>query len=140
MPYKDPEAKRANDKAYYLANKERINLRNAQYRMAHLEQERAKNTAWQKANSEKSRAIKQKWKTAHPDKVKADQQRQRDNLSNNYLRRKISQHTTMKSGDIPQALVDAHRELLRLKRALRGGTKEAELRGECMSYAMEMTK
>ena len=119
MPYKDPQAKAENDRAYYIANKERIRARCAEYRKAHLVEERKANAAWQKANPERSREIKANWKKAHPDKVKAIEQRQRENLSDNYIRRKMAQHTTMRCRDIPQTLVDAHRELLRLKRELR---------------------
>ena len=119
MPYKDPQAKAANDRAYYIANKERIRARSAEYRKSHLAEERKANAAWRNANRERSNEIKANWKKAHPDKVNAREKMLRDNLSDDYIRRKMAQHTTMKSRDIPQTLVDAHRELLRLKRELR---------------------
>ncbi len=39
-------------------------------------------------------------------------------LKDGFVRRVMAQHTTMKGSEIPQALVDAYRELMKLKRLL----------------------
>ena len=119
MPYKDPQAKAANGRAYYIANRERIAVRSASYRQENIEQERLRTEHYAKTHPETVRAIKAEWKKRHPDKVAEIEKRQRDNLSDGYVRKKICQVYAVEPKDIPQALVDAHRELLKLKRELR---------------------
>lgn len=118
MPYKDKAEKAANGKAYYAANKDRIDARNAAYRLAHLDDERKRNTAWITENRARSNAIKAKHKAANPDKVKAQAKRERDNLTDGYVRKKIAQVYAIPAAQIPETLVGAHRELLKLKREI----------------------
>lgn len=42
----------------------------------------------------------------------------RDTLADCYVRLLMAQHLKIKGSEIPQTLVDAHRELMRLKRAI----------------------
>jgi hypothetical protein len=118
MPYKDKAEKVANGKAYYAANKDRINARNAAYRAAHLDEERKNQLQWRTENRARSNAIKAKFKTANPDKVRAQAKKERDTLTDGYVRRKIAQVYAIPHALIPSSLVDVHRELLKLKREI----------------------
>lgn len=118
MPYKDKAEKAANGKAYYEANKERINARNAAYRAAHLDEERQRQLAWRSENRARSNAIKTKYKTANPDKVAAQSKKERDTLTDGYVRKKIAQVYAIPAQQIPETLVNVHRELLKLKREI----------------------
>ena len=119
MPYKDKAEKSANGKAYYAANKERIDARNAAYRAAHLDEERQRQLAWRTENRARSNAIKAKYKAANPDKVVAQSKKERDTLTDGYVRKKIAQVYAIPRALIPDSLVGVHRELLKLKRELR---------------------
>lgn len=118
MPYKDKAEKSANGKAYYAANKERIDARNAAYRAAHLDEERQRQLAWRTENRARSNAIKSKYKAANPDKVAAQAKKERDKLTDGYVRKKIAQVYAIPAAQIPEPLVGAHRELLKLKREI----------------------
>ena len=58
-------------RAYYLANKDRLGAVNAAWRAANPDKVRKNSRKWTAENQEKSRAIKAKWANANPDKVKA---------------------------------------------------------------------
>src|SRR3972149_3736670 len=118
MPYKDKAVKVANGKAYYAANKERINARNSAYRAAHLVEERQRHLAWCKKNRARSNALKAKYKTSNPDKLAAQAKKERDTLTDGYVRKKIAQVYAIPTAQIPEPLVGAHRELLKLKREI----------------------
>ena len=118
MPYKDKEEKVANGKAYYSANKERINARNAAYRAEHLDEERNRQLAWRTENRARSNAIKAKYKSANPSKVREQAKKERDTLTDGYVRSKIAQVYAIPTAQIPGSLVDVHRELLKLKREI----------------------
>jgi hypothetical protein len=118
MPYKDRAKKASNGKAYYAANKERIDARNAAYRAAHLDEERMRQLAWRMKNRVRSNAIKAKYKAANPDKVAAQAKKERDTLKDGYVRKKIAQVYAIPAAQIPKPLVEAHRELLKLKREI----------------------
>lgn len=119
MPYKDKADKVANGKAYYAANKERIDARNAAYRALHLDEERHRQLAWRTENRARSNAIKAKYKDANHDKVVAQAKKERDKLTDGYVRKKIAQVYAIPAAQIPEPLVNAHRELLKLKREIR---------------------
>jgi len=118
MPYKDKAEKAANGKAYYAANKERINARNAAYRSEHLDEERKRQLAWRKENRVRSNAIKAKYKAANPEKVVSQAKKERDTLTDGYVRKKIAQVYAIPAQQIPETLVSVHRELLKLKREI----------------------
>jgi hypothetical protein len=118
MPYVDKDKKSARDKAYYAANKERIDARNRAYRANHLDDERRRQLAWRTENRARSNAIKAKYKAAHPEKVAAQAKKERDTLTEGYVRKKIAQVYSIPSAQIPDSLVGAHRELLKLKREI----------------------
>ena len=118
MPYKDKAEKAANGKAYYAANKERINARNAAYRSAHMDEERNRQLAWRKENRARSNAIKAKYKAANPEKVVSQAKKERATLTDGYVRKKIAQVYAIPAQQIPETLVNVHRELLKLKREI----------------------
>lgn len=100
---------------------------------------------WQKANKERANATKRAYVERDPDRrreqanryaAKPDvrakaavrparkawqrerNRRDADALSDGFVRRIMAQHTSMKGSDIPQGLVAAYRELMKLKRLL----------------------
>ena len=96
----------------YQANRETeiasMKLRN----MAMYERRRdeliAKATDWNKANPDKRRDV-----------CRENMRRQRDKLTSGYVRRMLAQSIGLKAADIPQPLVEAQRELLKIKRYIR---------------------
>lgn len=78
---------------------------------------------WRDSNSEVIKKRAKEWAKANPVKrrsiSKENMLRQREKLSNAYVRRMLAESLGLKSGDIPQQLVDVQRELLKLKRELR---------------------
>ena len=56
MPYKDPEARRAKNRAYLTANREKVNAYARAYRIANLENMKAKNRAYLTAARQESAA------------------------------------------------------------------------------------
>ena len=78
---------------------------------------------WYAANAEtvKDRAVK--WAKANPDKrrdvCRQNMARQRGKLNDAYVRRMLAQSIGLKAADIPQPLVEAQRELLKIKRYIR---------------------
>lgn len=78
---------------------------------------------WYAANSEAVKARAAKWTKANPDKrrdvCRENMARQRNKLNDAYVRRMLAQSIGLKSEAIPQSLVEAQRELLKIKRYLR---------------------
>jgi ABC-type nitrate/sulfonate/bicarbonate transport system substrate-binding protein len=78
---------------------------------------------WYASNAEsvKTRAVT--WTKANPDKrrdvCRENMARQRQKLNNAYVRRMLAASIGLKAEAIPQSLVDAQRELLKIKRHLR---------------------
>jgi plasmid stabilization system protein ParE len=90
-------------KAYRLANRERI---------AKLIAE------WRKRNPEKEKEYSATWRKRNPEKAKAYTQQLRDTIHDSYARKALARGTSMKQGDVPQLLVDVQLELMKLKRAI----------------------
>ena len=78
---------------------------------------------WYAANAEHVKANAKQWAKTNPDKrrdvVRENMARQRQKLSNNYVRRMLAQSIGLKSADIPHPLVEVQRELLNIKRCIR---------------------
>ena len=78
--------------------------------------------AWYEANAEAVKARAVAWTAANPEKrrevCKENMARQRDKLSTAYVRRMLAASVNLKAKDIPDALVEAQRALLNLKRAI----------------------
>lgn len=113
-------------------------LKNRQHKLAKAQE-------WQEKNREKSNAIKRAYAERNPDRVKEAQRKwyskaevkekqrgdpkrlaycrqrgvkHREELTDEYVRRCMAQHLRIKGSELPQVLVDAHREIMKIKRAL----------------------
>lgn len=78
---------------------------------------------WYAANAESVKARAVEWTKANPDKrrdvCRENMARQRAKLSGAYVRRMLAQEMGLRCKDIPQPLVEAQRELLKIKRYIR---------------------
>lgn len=78
---------------------------------------------WYAANAEHVKARAVQWAKANPEKrgdiCRENMARQRQKINNAYVRRMLAQSIGLKAADIPQPLVDAQRELLKIKRYIR---------------------
>lgn len=75
---------------------------------------------WYAANADSVKARAVAWTKANPDKrrdiCRENTARQRAKLSDAYVRRMLAASIGLKAADIPQPLVEAQRELLKIKR------------------------
>tara|TARA_Y100000004_G_scaffold79383_1_gene89241 strand:- start:43 stop:678 length:636 start_codon:yes stop_codon:yes gene_type:complete len=71
MPHKDPEKRKAYNKAWYEANKEKIKARIKAWYEANKEKRKAYSKAWCEANKDKVSAQKKAYYEANKDKVSA---------------------------------------------------------------------
>ena len=78
---------------------------------------------WYATNAETVKARAVEWQKANPDKrrdvCRENMTRQRNKLNDAYVRRMLAQSMGLKAADIPQPLVEAQRELLKIKRYIR---------------------
>lgn len=130
MPY----ANKADYKKWYAANRERLIAKARARELAHPEEAAQKKREYLERHPERRKATNSKWarkpevKAAKVAKrkvcveLRAMEKRLRDNyrdtLADCYVRRVMVQRTELKANELPQTLVDAHRELMRLKRAI----------------------
>lgn len=118
---------------WYAKNRERVIAKARAWELAHPEETREKKRKWQDKNragqkenrlryakSEKGKACYSRYRKTESYKSAAKQKRDhyRDTLHDCYVRRIMAQHLGIKGSEIPQVLVDAHRELMKLKREL----------------------
>lgn len=112
----------AKARAAELANPEKAAQKKREYLDRHPDRRKATNSRYMKKPEVLAR---QRELRANPDRrEKAKQLRDhyRDTLHDCFVRRCLAQHLKIKGREIPQPLVEAHRELMRLKRELRNGT------------------
>lgn len=78
---------------------------------------------WYAAHSDEVKARATEWAKANPDKrrdvCRENMARQRNKLNDAYVRRMLAQSVGLKAEAIPQSLVEAQRELLKIKRYIR---------------------
>ncbi|MFN3375495.1 MAG: hypothetical protein ACK40S_02940 [Burkholderiaceae bacterium] len=78
---------------------------------------------WYASNAESVKARAVEWAKANPDKrrdvCRENMARQRGKLSDAYVRRMLAKSVGLKAEAIPQPLVEAQRELLKIKRYIR---------------------
>ena len=67
----NPEKIKAKDKAWRLANLERCRVNKNTWRLANREKDRARSKAWRLTNPDKMKELVKSWKLSNPDKVKA---------------------------------------------------------------------
>ena len=126
-------ADKADYKKWYAANRERLIAKARAAELANPEKAAQKKRKYAERNpdrvkearrrySQKEEALaKQRALKAKPEqreKAKALREHYRDTLHDCFVRRCLAQHLKIKGSEIPQTLVDAHRELMRLKRAI----------------------
>lgn len=75
---------------------------------AHYDEVKARAVEWAKANPDKRRNV-----------CRENMARQRNKLNDAYVRRMLAQSIGLKAKAIPQSLVEAQRELLKIKRYIR---------------------
>lgn len=77
---------------------------------------------WYEKNAESVKARAVAWTKAHPEKraevCAENMRRDRDRLGDRYIKRMLAEPIGVRSADIPQPLVNAQRELLKIKRFL----------------------
>ena len=121
-------------KEWYAKNRERIIAKARAWELAHPEEAREKKRKWQAENrneqkenrlryarSEKGAACYSRYRQTSNYKAAAKRKRDhyKETLHNCYVRRVMAQHIGIKGSELPQTLVDAQRELMKLKRELK---------------------
>jgi len=128
----------ARQAAYRTAHPEKIKKRRATYRKTNLYRLRAKDAAYRKTNPEKVQLALANWYkvnrdhvilkatlwgATHPEKRRASiaawKQRGVNNLSDWYIRDIIRLTTSLRGSDIPQAFIEAKRQILIARRLLK---------------------
>lgn len=124
------ERKKAYMREWYAKNREKQIARARAWELANPERAAAKKAEWVQANPErrKEQARKHAAKpevraknAARPARKawqKARNQRDAEQLTDGFVRRCMAQNLSIKGSEIPQSLVDAHRELMMLKRLI----------------------
>jgi len=122
MPHKDPEKRKACCKAYYEANREKINVVNKAYKEANREELYAANKVYREANREKLNASLKAWRAANREKVNAySKAYSTDPL--NYASHSIYQLTGLKKAEIPTELLEAQALIIQIHREIRNHEK-----------------
>ena len=124
------ERKKASMREWYARNREKQIARARAWEIANPERAAAKKAEWAAKNPERRKEQARKY-AAKPEVraknaerparklwAKARNKREAETLSDGFVRRLLAQHTSMKGSEIPQSLVDAHRELMKLKRLI----------------------
>ena len=101
--------------AWQRDNRERANANKRAY--VERDPERRREQANRHAAKPEVRA-KAAARPARREWQKARNKRDSETLSDGYVRRIMAQHTSMKGSDLPQGLVNAYREMMKLKRAI----------------------
>lgn len=103
------EQQRARVKAYYAKNREQI----VEYQ-----------AEWQRANPDKCWEYYQRYmsKPENRERDRTQSKRERDNLTDGYIRTILSMRTPLKSEAIPQAMVEAKRIQLQITRRIKDAT------------------
>ena len=124
------ERKKAYLREWYAKNRERQIAAVGAWQRNNCDRANAKQRAYVERNPERRREqanrhaakpevrAKAAARPARREWQKARNKRDSETLSDGYVRRIMAQHTSMKGSDLPQGLVDAYRELMKLKRAI----------------------
>ena len=124
------ERKKAYLREYYAKNRERQIAAAAVWQRDNLERANANKRAWVERNPDRRKEqanrhaakpevrAKAAARPARKEWQRARNARDAAELKDGFVRRVMAQHTTMKGSEMPQALVDAYRELMKLKRLL----------------------
>ena len=104
-------------KEYYANNKQRARERAKEYYSKNKESLIANARVWALAHPENIAKTRQKEK--YKDEAKRRYEYYRDTLHDSYVRTSMSSRLGIKGSELPQILVDTHRELMKLKRELK---------------------
>lgn len=165
-PPEQVERKRNNLKSYAQRNRERVNelaaIRRAkpqfqewlkEYRKRTKDERHAYQKEYHAKNRERIVKYQAEWQRANPDKCwkyyekymskpgnrehdRAQSQRERDSLTDGYIRTILRMRTPLRSEVIPQAMVEAKRVQLLITRRIKDGTNT---RGQSQSQCEETT-
>lgn len=114
MGHKTKEDRIEYQRAYYIANKGRLNKKSKEWREFNHDRARELVSNWRKANPKRANPKKNRSK----ENERRKSQRSRDFLRDVYIRRLLTDGTALKPKDVPYVLVEAHRELVKLKRVI----------------------
>ena len=124
------ERKKAYLREWYAKNRERQLANVAEWQRANRERSNATKRAYVERDPGRRREQANRYAAkpevraaaaacpARKEWQKARNKRETEALSDGFVRRIMAQHTSVKGSDIPQGLVDAYRELMKLKRAI----------------------
>lgn len=124
------ERKLAYLREWYAKNREHQIAKARAWELAHPERAAEKKRRWVKRHPERRAEQQRKWASkpevlerqrANPDRRAYNRQRgseSRKQLTDEYVRRVMAQHLSIAGSQIPQPLVDAHREVMKIKRHL----------------------
>jgi predicted nucleic acid-binding Zn ribbon protein len=108
---------------YYKKNKERLLANNRKYREDNAGRIKARKQAYREKNKENIKNYNQKYRESHRHELKAMHKenvaRMVAEISTPYVKHLICSHSTLTRKDIPQSLIDAKREHLKIKRFLK---------------------
>lgn len=120
---KTRESRLAYQKSYRLANKEKLKAYFAAHYKSDLEKNRASRAAYRKAHPKQSTIRARKYRAANLEKTRARAlawaNANSEQLGDNYVRAAIVRVTKLKRTDIPDALVEVKRMLLKVHRAIK---------------------
>ena len=108
----------AKARAAELANQEKAAQKKREYLERHPERRKETNSRYMKKPEVLARQRELMSRPEQRAKAKALREHYRDTLHDCFVRRCVAQHLKIKGSEIPQTLVDAHRELMKLKRAI----------------------
>ena len=108
----------AKARAAELANPEKAKQKKRKYLERHPDKRKETNNRYMKKLEVLAKQRELRAKPEQRAKAKRLREHYRDTLHDCFVRRCLAQHLKIKGSEIPQTLVDAHRELMRLKRAI----------------------
>ena len=106
------EEKNAQQRAYSIANKDKIAARMRAYNAANKDKKRA----YDAANKDRIAACKRAYKAANKDRITAKRHERVASLSDGYVRELLAGRSNLKSADVPPELVELKRQHLKIHR------------------------
>ena len=106
-------------KEWYQENKEKINERNKKYYWENKEKEKERKKKYYEANKEKLLEQRKKHRKENIEKYREYQKEGIKDLSDNYVKGLLTDRTNLTYKDIPQELIEAKRELIKINRFIK---------------------
>lgn len=111
----------AKARAAELANPEKAAQKKREYLERHPDKRKETNKRYMKKPDVIERTRELRAKPERRESARTLRDRYRDTLADCYVRRIMAQRLGIKGSDMPQTLVEAQRELMKLKRELKNG-------------------